>query len=470
VTQSSGSKKRVRKALWFERVMAVLALANLGLVVFDLSYIPFRDYYLRYVPAFTDWYGSTYKGIQPHRDTEAYLALVDQLENQVASDGLSSPKSQELLTELRSMSDTMIDEDPFQTADKSGTLQRIKNRMRDFVGTDSSKAAFNTFWSQGYLSQDWPGAIAFFSDDIKPLIATNYYRGIGEDGRPVDEFWRIDLWFVGVFGVEFLLRTLVISRRYRGTTWIDAMLWRMYDVLLLIPFWRWLRVIPVSIRLTQSKLVDVTALINRTRRALVTNFAVELTEIVVLRMIDQVQNLLREGEIGRMLVQPPTRRYVDLNGIDEIDVIAKRLISVLVYQVLPKIKPDLDSFLSQSLLNALHKTPVYQGIQRLPGFEGMSEQLTQRLMTEISQSTYGVLTSAIEDESGAALMRQLVQVFIETLQTELRENRTLDEIQSLLTVLLDEVKINYVKRIAEEDLEALQEKTQQEIYDLIEGR
>ncbi|NEQ26438.1 MAG: hypothetical protein F6K28_46890, partial [Microcoleus sp. SIO2G3] len=70
-----------------------------------------------------------FKGIEPHRDTEAYLDAVNQLK-QVE---LQSPQADRLLTELRSRSDQIIDENPFQAVDKSGTLERIKNRMRDHV-------------------------------------------------------------------------------------------------------------------------------------------------------------------------------------------------------------------------------------------------------------------------------------------------------------------------------------------------
>jgi hypothetical protein len=37
----------------------------------------------------------------------------------------------------------MIDENPFQVANKSGTLELIKLKMRDRVGTESSTEAFD---------------------------------------------------------------------------------------------------------------------------------------------------------------------------------------------------------------------------------------------------------------------------------------------------------------------------------------
>jgi hypothetical protein len=149
--QSPKRRARYKRSLWFERIMALIALVNLLLVTFDLSYIPFRDLYLRLFPQYTTWYGETFKGIQPHRSTTFYLNTVNNLEEQVAQTGLTSPNAQALLEDLRQQSTDMIDEDPFQVANKSGTLELIKNLMRDRIVTESSTEAFSTFWSRAYL-------------------------------------------------------------------------------------------------------------------------------------------------------------------------------------------------------------------------------------------------------------------------------------------------------------------------------
>ena len=454
--------------------MAILVLANFGLVVFDLSYIPFRDLYLRYLPAFTRWYGESFRGIEPERSTAAYLQTVEALEEQVALGGLSSPEAQARLTDLRSLSIEMIDENPFAVVNKSGTLEQIKNQMRDRIKTESAKEAFETFWSRTYLVEEgWRNSIQFFDDKIKPLIETNYYRPIGENGVPINRFWQIDRWFIGIFGVEFFLRTLYLSRRYRGTNWLDAILWRWYDTLLLIPFstfpiWRWLslsRIIPLMTRLNQSNLPILEPLRKRINRMFVTNFAIELTEVVVIRIIDQMQNLVQEGTITNWLLQSSSNRpYVDINDVDEVQAISQRLISVVLYQVLPKIKPELDTLLHHSITNALYQSSAYQGFQKLPGIGDIPNQIAQQIVAEVSKTAYGALTTALEDPVGAELTQKLLQNFVKTLRSEIQQDQTIEEIQSLTTDLLEEVKINYVKRLATEDLEELQTKPYQ-IYE-----
>ena len=469
-----------RKKFWFERLMAILVLANFGLVVFDLSYIPFRDLYLRYLPEFTRWYGESFRGLEAERSTEAYLQTIEKLEDleeQVGKLGLSSPEAEELLSDLRSHSVEIIDENPFQVANKSGVLEQIKNRMRDRMNTESAKQAFETFWSSDYLQESgWSDSMdKFFDQDIKPLLAKNYYRPIGENGAPKNLFFfQIDRWFIGIFGVEFFFRTLYLSRRYKGTNWIDAILWRWYDILLLIPFstfpiWRWLalsRIIPMMTRLNQSNLPIFEPLRKRINRMFVTNFAIELTEVVVIRIIDQMQNLIQEGTISNWLLQSNANRpYVDINDIDEVQTISQRLISVVLYQVLPKIKPELDTLLHHSITSALNQSPAYQGFQKLPGIGEIPNQIAQQVVAEVSKNAYGALTTALEDPVGAELTQKLAQNFIKTLGKEIQQDQTLEEIQSLTRDLLEEVKINYVKRLAAEDLEQLQQQPYQ-IYEV----
>ena len=451
--------------------MAILVLANFGLVVFDLSYIPFRDLYLRYLPGFTHWYGERFREIGPERTTAAYLQTVEELEDQMVQEGLRSSGAEELLSDLRRRSVEIIDENPFAVANKSGVLEQIKNRMRDRIDTESAKQAFETFWSRDYLDLE---KVDWFNRNIKPLLETNYYRPIGENGAPKNLFWQIDRWFIALFGIEFFLRTLYLSRRYKGTNWLDAILWRWYDILLLIPFstlpmWRWLslsRIIPMMTRLNQSNLPILEPLRKRINRMFVTNFAIELTEVVVIRIIDQMQNLIQEGTISNWLLQSnPNRPYIDINDVDEVQAISQRLISVVLYQVLPKIKPELDTLLHHSITSALNQSPAYQGFQKLPGIGDIPNQVAQQIVAEVSKNAYGALTNALEDPVGAELTQKLAQNFIKTLRSEIQQDQTVEEIQSLTTALLEEVKINYVKRLATEDLEQLQQKPYQ-IYEV----
>ena len=458
-------------ALWFERFLALIALVNLILVLFDTSYIRFRDPYLRFFPDFTTWYGEVFKGIEPERTTVAYLETVQQLEEQVSQTGLQSTQAQALLSQLRTQSAAIIDENPFQIANKSGTLERIKNLTRDRINNDSSKAAFNTFWSEAHLTRaGWNQEIAFFNEELKPLFETNYFRNIGEDGGPRNDFWKLDSWFVLLFALEFAARTFYISRRYKNYNWLDAVLLRWYDLLFFLPFWRWLRVIPVTLRVNQSQLINLVPLRNRINHIFISTFAVELTEIVVLRIIDQVQGLLRGGQVAEWLVAAGSRRqYIDINGINEVEAIASKLTSLTMYQVLPQVKPEIDALLQYNILKAFEQAPGYQGFRRLPGIGELPEQLVQQVVSQVSQNLYQAITGSLEDEKGAALTQSLIAKLGLALRSEVQQGHTLDDLEQWTIALLEEIKINYVKQLSLEDVDHLREENYK-LYDITRAR
>jgi hypothetical protein len=440
--------------------MAITATFNLGLVFFDLSYIPWRDFYFRRLPEITRFYDPV-KGIEPHRDTKNYLEALTKLEKQVSQTGLTSPQVKAKLADIRFLSKEMIETNPFAGVGKSGTLEKIKNRMREHIQEESAKGAFNTFWTQEYLlKHGWNQEIKFFNEKIRPGISINYYRNIGENGEFVDDFWMIDLPFVLLFAIELLGRTFLIKRKYSHLTWLEAILWRWYDLLLLIPIWRWLRIIPVTVRLDQAKLIDIHVVRQQVHQGIIANFAEEITEIVVVQVINQVQGSIQKGEITRWLLDSENvRSYIDINDINEVEAITGLLIKTLVTQVLPKIQPEVDAILCHNIEVACQQLPGYSNILRLSGLGKVQTRINQQLANQITNNIYNVLASSIKDPVAAKLSSQLMEKFTTSFTSGIQQKQVIGEIQSLLNDFLEEVKINYIQRLSQEDIDKILEET-----------
>jgi hypothetical protein len=455
-------KSPKQRNLWFERLMAITATVNLGLVLFDLSYVQWRDFYYRRIPPITRFYDPI-KGIEPHRDTKKYLETVAVLEKQISQTGLNSPEVKIQLEEITRLSREMIDSNPFVGAGKSGSLEKIKNRMREHIGQESAKRAFATFWSPAYLSKHgWLQEINFFNQQIRPAIATNYYRQLGENGEFLDHFWLIDLPFLIIFALDLLGRTVYIKRQNRNLSWLEAILWRWYDLFLLIPFWRWLRILPVLVRLDQAKLISLHLVRRQMHQGIVANFAEEITEIVVVRVINQVQGSIQRGDLTRWLLQPEKERsYIDINNINEVEAIAGLLVQTIVNQVLPKIQPEINAILRHNIETAFQQVPLYRNLLILPGVTQVQTQLSEQLATQITTNLYIALVSAIKDPVASQLSSQLIEKFTTVLSSEIKEKHVLREIQSLLNDFLEEVKINYVQRLSQEDIDQIIEQTRQ---------
>lgn len=455
------NKASRRKNLWFERVMAIVTTANLGLVTFDLTYVQWRDFWFRQAPTVTQWYDPI-KGIEPHRDTTQYLQAVDALKQELQQGGLQSSQVAQRLQELRDRSTEMIQTNPFAVANKSGALEKIKNRMREQIfgqrRNESARQAFNQFWSADYLQQKGVDSeLQFFDREIRSLIAVNYYRTIGENGELTDRFWQLDLPFVVLFGLEFLARTFYLSRKYKSLTWLDAMLWRWYDVFLFLPFWRLLRVISVALRLEQAQFVSWERVRRQTSQGLISNISEELAEVVVMQVIDQMQTSIERGELTRWMAQTASRPYLDLNQRDEIQELTSHLMKLTVYKVLPKVKPDLEALLRHNVEAILNQSPAYQGLKAMPLIGDLPRQLNERLVADVTEGAYSAIVAALEDKAGAVLINKLVKNFGQALTSEMSDQRSLKEVQSLLSDLLEEVKVNYVRRWASDEIEGILE-------------
>lgn len=516
---------RHRKNLWFERLMAIVALANLGLVIFDLSYVPLRNFWLLgkvklpllpsvalpmppapamckplgEVPDKATLFTACYdrvKGIEAYRDTQAYLENVNQLEQIIQQGSVKSPAAAQALKNLQEQSRRMINENWFTVANKTGTLEKIKDRMRDriyvekatiaasLVSADpaqraafkeatakqakrSSQKAFSLFWTADYLAQAGvQQELAWFDTRIRDLMQTNYYRSIEENGEFTNNFWVLDALFVILFAIEFLARTWYISRQYKSVRWQDAALWRWYDILLFFPFgllfypWAWLRIIPVGLRLHQARLINLEQLRGQATQGFVGSIAEEITEVVVVQVLNQVQQAVQQGEIVRWLLQPKGNQ-ITVNNVDEITELVSLFIKLTVYQVLPKVQPDLEALLRHTIEAVLNQTPAYQTLKAMPGLGDVPTQVIDRLISEVLQASYSTLTTALEDPIGAQLTNRLIQNFGQTLGDEVQEQQVTNELKTLVNDFLEELKLNYVKRSAEIDVETLLEETRQ---------
>ncbi|NJM20534.1 MAG: hypothetical protein HC836_14500 [Richelia sp. RM2_1_2] len=461
------SKKNIRKSSvyhnrWFERLIAILAVINLCLVFFDLTYIHWRDFYFQVLPNVTQIYDPI-KGIEPHPETQNYLYKVTELEEQVLQTSLNSPQVKNRLSELRFLSHRMIEENPFDVANKSGTLAKIKNEIRLHTNQQSARDAFNVFWSQTYLSEmGWQSEINLFNSQVKPLINSNYYRDINRFGKFINHFWLIDLPFVIIFALEFLARTFYIGRRNPDLNWLEAMLRRWYDLLLLLPQFRWLRVIPVTIRLYQSNLINLEPLRSQLNHDFAVSFAEEITEMVGIQMIDQMQDAIRQGDLARWLFHPETRKpYVQVNQTNEVKAIVTRLADVSIYDVLPQIQPDIEALMHHGIVKTLNESPIYQQIQNIPGLNNLPNQLVENLARDLSQSASNNLIKSMSDPVAANLTSNIISSFGDVLEIELQKKHHLEEFQSLLIDMLEEIKINYVKGINYSGVEKIVEEANQ---------
>ncbi|MGI0486742.1 hypothetical protein ACN4EK_14980 [Pantanalinema rosaneae CENA516] len=448
-----------------ERVIALIALINLGLVLFNLTYLNLRPVYRQYLPGITQIYDPV-KGIVAHPETEYYQAQVDRLKEQLTQNEARSPEIAGSLATLRGLSQRLMTEPAFVSPHGEYALATIQQRLRTRTGQPSARDAFDQFWSAAYLDQQrWQSELAFWDTQVRPFLQANYYRRVNQFGVIVDYFWLIDLPFVLIFLADSLIRILSIRQRRPNLTWVDATWRRWYDVFLLLPFWRWLRVLPVALRLYQVDLLNLEPLRVEAQRDIVVTVGADLVGLAGIEMVNQMQDAIRQGELLNWLssaVAPSPDRDASTQLViqDDVMAIANHLYDVSLHRVLPRIQPDVEELVQHSVARTLEQMPGYAQLHHLPGLGQASTQAVQQLSNSVVQGLYHSLAGTLLDAEGKEITHRLQHNLREAIVEEFNQHNTPEEIQSRLLDALEKFKLKYVRALAEAGGEKLAEQAE----------
>jgi hypothetical protein len=443
--------------------VALWASVNLLWVGFDLTYVPLRTFWLQrtlypfpslplalpltLLPSITPYYDPI-KGIEPHRQTQAYLAAFRQLDQQLLRDP-AAPAAQVLRRRQLALTDQIIDENPFLVSGQSGSLETVKNRLRQRAGLDSAKLSNARLLSEDWLQRHpWQGERRFWQQQVLPLIETCYWRSIDENGHPTDHFWWYDLvLFQGIFVLDIGLRVLRLRRRLPGLSWRDALLRRWIDLPLLLPIWRWSRLLPVVERLSGAGLINIEPLRAVVSRAVVSLLALELFEVLALQLVDGTQSLIRSPQWPRWIRNLRSHQRANLaDGGDLVELL--RLWGPMVLgQVAPRLSPELQAVLSHALQQSFRGGAM--GAQ-------LSSQLSAAVvdsLLDLSRSTGKRLSQP--DNRQVELLLRFADRFLDELGGALEAGSTLERSQQLLCSLLQDLKLTYLAQVNRAGIDAL---------------
>ena len=469
----------------WDRFVALWAALNLLWVAFDVTYIPLRTFWLQrnlyplpsvplvvpltFIPDITPWVDPI-KGIEPHRETEAYLGQFDRMDAALRQGppGQRSPAQQKLLAAQAQLTIEMIDSNPMLASGTSGTLEKIKNRLRQRADKDSAKQAAVLLLSPAWLaSRPWEQERLFWRQQVLPLVATTYWRSIDENGRPTDHFWRYDLiLFQSVFALDILLRAYRLRRRLPGLSWNRALLRRWIDLPLLLPFWRLLRVVPVLERLHTSGLITIEPVRAVISRGVVALLAVELFEVLALQLIDGLQQLIRSRRWPMRIRALRSHQTVVSNDERELVELVRIWGPLLLVRVAPRLAPELQGVLGHALQQSLQNAIVPPALRQLQPLlkveEGLSRQLAGGMvdsLLDLTRSTGERLSR--RDDQQLELLQRFIDRFWEELAEALESGPALERSQQLLCTFLEEFKGNYLSQISRAGIEGLIEELDQ---------
>ncbi len=310
------SRRSKLQFLW-DLFMVWVALINLHLILFDLTYLWLRPTYYRLIPVVTRIYDPV-KGIEPHPLTQAYIEEMDAARALVAANP-SSPRIPQHVEQLRTLSFRILTENPFERSGQTHVFDRLKQAVAVVTGMDSHdlerpesvEVAVERLWP------DDPIALQVRLEEEQPKVRraleVNYYREFDRRGHLTDYFWLIDLPFLTLFWVEFLVRWYLALKRKTYAKWFFFPMFNWYDVLGLIPMtvfrpFRLLRAVSMYMRLRRSELSDVgDDIITRTIAYFSNVITEEVSDRVAIRILGELHEEILDGthtRIARATVEP----------------------------------------------------------------------------------------------------------------------------------------------------------------------
>lgn len=460
-------KKRSWYRLSYEILYCLIATVGLGLATFDASYLwqppythlTFRDLYLDYFPV--QWHAriteehrkedpqikdlefhpqllfyDSMKGIESHRSTRTYLYKVDALRIELqANGGNITPIAFNLLSDLQTASARMIDKDPFRFANKSGDLEVIKNKMRKRMQMSSGTKSFYKFWSAAHLTPNgWQSELKWFDKEIRPTLRRNYFRWIGEDGKPKNYFLeRIDLWFVLFFWMDFLVRWILSAYRKEHRRWYLFFVRNWYEVFNLFPpmhngLWRMLRVIPLYSRLRQNRFVPESGLAPELIHDNAAIIAEEISGMVLLNILSRSKQIIETRGLKEIT------RSTEVGVLDDLQGLLDGQVGIISRNVVPAIQPRITELVQYSIDQAMKP---YLNSPLGPGVRLILNNVHKQISTG--------LHSALSGSSGSDQMAKIMQTFIHVLLQEIGRSENIEVMENQLIHLLEGI-IEQVRR------------------------
>ena len=398
--------------LW-DFFMLQAVILNLHLIVFDLTYLTLRPYYLAHLPSITQFY-DPFLGIEPHRTTQDYLELVDEYARILATPDSEEKKVavQFFSQKLIDQSIKMIEENPFEKAGLTANLQKLKHEIKlkyekeSGISPDksSSKEAFKWFWT--YDPATAKDHVLFFKEEVSPLIQTNYYRHYGLNGKYKDEFFKLDLPFFLLFLIEFLVQWWLAIKNRIYVAWFLYPMYHWYDVLGLIPlaefrFFRLFRVVSMYILLKNSNLTNVgNDIFTRTVTYYTNIIKEELTDMVTVRILTEMQEEIRSGASVNLITSAVEARRDQLKKLI-IENIKKGFAN-------PKANDTIRKLLAEALVKSSNNASTLQLVPSV-----IKETITKDIGLAIFDSMNEVIISKLTGENGEENMNILIDNIID---------------------------------------------------------
>lgn len=429
------------KLLILDFFMLFIALINLCMFSFDYTYLKFRNFYFHYTPILIKY--DAIKGIQPHNTTVNYINTANTFFEAIKNNQATVP---DLTNEMIRLSNQLIDEDPFDRANKAGEFELVKERMRKHLNVNSSRQAFMLFWS-GMKADNVDQNKVFFDSKIKRIIETNYWRGIDYSGNYIDYFFYIDSFFVIIFIIEFLSMWSYAIKRKGPEEKVLYPIYHLYDVLGCIPMdsfriLRLLRVVFIYRRLVKEGIISRDSLLyssianrfNKYKEILDADTSSRISADILFDIKEDIKAGVNKDLVEEVLNKHKGRlQKVIVKNVKQMEI-----------RIVNENRKMIVDFLSHVIEDTIDDLPQYKALMRIPYVKDkisdlLSEENINKFLDRSTVSFATSLRAALNSELGDSLLNNVVEDILDEVLIILRQNEIRD--------LMQDINANVVERL-----------------------
>ncbi len=406
--------RRSKIQLAWDVFMVWVALINLWMILFDLSYLWLRPQYVTYIPVVASIYDPV-KGIEPHPLTDALMNEINVIPELIAKN--PSPEViEEHRENLVELTYRVVRDNAFARSGQTRTLGIISEALARNIGVTGGSLRDNETLLEA-CEAFWPRS----PDDLESTIATidprvirgfklNFYRTYNIDGKLTDYFWVLDLPFLILFWIEFTVRWILAIKRKNYSRWFFFPIFNWYDVLGLIPVavfrpFRLLRAVSMYMRLRRSELSNVGKdVFSRTVLYFSNIITEEVSDRVALRILSEFHQEIEDGTHTAI-----TRSVVEPRKSEIEDVVVAQLRQTLTD---PQVMGRLRSLVQLNLENAVDDSAALRAVP-LPNI--ILKPAVKTIGDVILDSTLETVEGTLDSAEGEAAVREVAGAILDDL-------------------------------------------------------
>jgi len=413
--------------------MVWVALINLWMILFDISYLWLRPVYIHYLPVVPAVYDRV-KGISPHPLTAEMLQTIETT-RALLREKVVSEEIPRRVGELRALTARIFLEKPFARSGLEEAFKVVEEKLARMGGVPA--ATLSRGPSPQFLERLWPSKpdeLRYRLEHLDPgfmrLLRLNYYREYGRGGRLVDYFWILDLPFLVLFWLEFLIRWFRSVRSREYARWFFFPIFNWYDVLGLMPMaffrpFRLLRLVSVYMRLRESELSGIGKdYVSQLVEYFSNIITEEVSDRVALRILSEFEEEIIAGTHLRIAasVLEPRRRRVN------------RLLAARTAAVLGSSRV-LEDFRLLARLNLEKAIEESSGLASIPLPQVVLRPLIRSIGDIVLDTTVETLSATLSSEEG----REALEDLFGAMEADLLNDEAVEEIDAVIREIAVEV-------------------------------